>query len=304
MIDFDLLPNFLIIGAEKSGTTTLYDLARQHPEIFISERKELNFYSDDEHYERGLEWYQQAHFQSSRGHACRGEASPRYLMRGALAAERISSAYQGRPLKLIAIFRNPAERAYSLYWHWVRDMWEDLPFEEALRAEDAWRAAHPAVEYVPWRERRYLSSGRYACQLKPFLARFPRERFLFLLTEDLKADFAGTARRIYDFLGADASFQAHNVAKNPAGAPRLPGLQKSLHNSTTPLRRTVRALLQIFPTAWRERWKSDLQKANLKPADYPPMDPAVRKALTDRCRTEIRELETLIGRDLSHWYTD
>ncbi len=301
MIDYDLLPNFLIIGAEKSGTTTLYDLVCQHPEIFISERKELNFYSDDERFGRGIGWYQQTYFQEAGGYPCRGEASPRYLMRAARAAERIHEVYRERPLKMIAIFRDPAERAYSLYWHWVRVAWEELSFEEALQAEEAWFAANPGVESVAWRQRRYVYSGHYATQLKHFLTYFAREQFLFLLTEDLKKDFAGTARKIYDFLGADASFVPQAAAKNPASAARLHGLQKSLHNPSTPLRRTARTLLQIFPAAWRERWKVGLQKANLKTAEYPAMNPATRRALTARYRDEIRELESLIGRDLSDW---
>ncbi len=301
-IDFERMPNFLIIGFPKCGTTTLYDVARQHPGIFVSEKKELNFYGRQ--YERGAEWYLNTHFSAAGGYAVRGEASPSYLTNAPITAERIRDAYQDRPLKFVAIFREPAERAYSQYWHWVRDGVEDLPFEEALEAERALFAANPdRLPPVIGREwRRYFYNGRYATLLKPFLARFPRERFLFLLTEDLKRDFGGASKRMYEFLGADANFEPEPVAKNISKTPRSQLLHKNLHAPASPLRRTARALLQIFPTAWRERWKVDLQNANLKAEANPAMNPETRRTLIEQYRDEVKELEGLIGRDLSQWY--
>ncbi len=299
--DYNLLPNFLIIGAAKCGTTTLYDVARQHPGIFMSATKELNFFSLDEKYRKGLEWYQHTHFRDAEGFDVRGEASPTYLGRSFVTAGRIHEAYQDHPLKLIAVFRNPVDRAYSDYWHWVRNAKEDLPFEQALQAEAEWFNAHPGVQLAPWDQRRYFHVGHYSAQLQPFLECFPREAFLFLLTEDLGREFKGTARRMFEFLGADPDFDVQPFTSNLSSQPRVRSIQKSLHNPSTPLRRIVRGLMRLFPTGQRDRWKKWLRKANLEPSQYPPMNEATRRELTGRYREEIEALEGLIGRDLSHW---
>ncbi len=300
-INFDLLPNFLIIGAGKSGTTTLYDLAMQHPDIYVPKKKAAEFF--DYQYENGLEWYLSSFFSGARGFTARGEASPSYLGHAApQVASRLREIYQDRPLRLIVTFRDPVSRAYSEYHHWFRLMLENLSFEEALQAERKWFQTNPTIAIMPHEQRRYLYYGHYTRFLKPFLECFSRERFLFLLTEDLGKDFKGTARKMYEFLGVDGGFSPQPVVRNKAENFRSRQLQKSLRRSSDPIRRAARAALQIFPAGLRIRWKQGLLKANRISSGYKPLKPALRKELAPLYRDGIKELETIIERDLSRWY--
>ncbi len=299
-VDFDLLPNFIVIGAGKSGTTTLYDIAKQHPSVFVSEEKELDFFSH--HHQNGLEWYQNTHFSGASGYPARGEASPSYLGHSVDAAACMKAAYQERPLRLIAILRNPVDRAYSAYWFWKKYAWENLPFEKAIQAEREWFDTHPdEAASFPRRQRNYVYSGRYATLLQPYLECFSRERFQFLLFEDLVADFAGTASQFYEFVGVDPNFKPEHVVKNPSILARNQRLQKSLTDPSDLLRQSVRAALLILPASLRKRWKKGLRKANMVQKKYPPMQESTRHELTAYYREEVEELERITGRDLSRW---
>ena len=299
-IDFDQMPNFWIIGAAKCGTTTLFDIARQHPQVYVPQKKAADFFSD--YYDKGLDWYANTVFSGARSYPARGEASPSYLGHAAQqVAERILEVYGERPVKLIATFRNPVSRAYSEYQHWYRLMLEDLSFEDAILAEQAWFHTHPSIPVMPLEQRRYLYYGHYAQFLKPFLACFPRESFLFLLTEDLGKDFKGTARKIYEFIGVDPDFAVQRVVANEAEQFRFRRLAKSLRQSGDPFRRVARSLLQIFPASLRMRWKADLIQANKAAKGYVPLDAVLRRQLNPLYREEIAELGEMIGRDLSHW---
>ncbi len=298
-IDFERMPNFLVIGASKCGTTTLYDIAKQHPDVYVSKKKELDFFSYQ--FDKGVTWYQDTYFENASGYPARGEVSPSYQGQAYETARHIDETYQGRPVKLISIFRNPVDRAYSAYWFWVKYTWENLPFEDAIRTEREWFKAHPEARSFPPRHRSYLYCGMYAKLLKPYLERLPRENFLFLLTEELETDFKGTARKLYEFLGVDPIFEPEAVVKNPAMRVRNRRLQKSLLNPADPLRRAARTAAQIFPSALRERWKQKLARANLKQEKYPPMKAATRQELAAEYVADIEELEGIMGRDLSHW---
>ena len=207
MIDFDRLPNFFIIGAAKCGTTALQEMLVQHPQVYMPIRKEPNFFGRDETYARGIDWYTERHFQKAAGYAARGEASVYYLSHSTASAPRIKAVYGDRPLRLISIFRDPVKRMYSDYWHWVRNMIEDLPFEQAIAVEDDWFESHPGMQLPPPEQRRYLWVGRYATHLQPFLKEFPPESFLFLLQEDLQRDYCAVIRQVFTFLDVDPDFR-------------------------------------------------------------------------------------------------
>ena len=301
-IDNNLLPNFLIIGAAKCGTTTLFGIARQHPAIYTpTDIKELNFFSVEARYQKGLAWYQETYFGGARGYPARGEASPTYMARSGLTAGRIRAAYEGKPLRLIAILRNPVDRAYSEYWHWIRNKKENLSFEEAVRAERDWLEAHPDVQVLPAGQRHYLYQGAYTARLKPFLDCFPREDFLFLLLDDVINDYASAAASFYRFLGQDPEFPVSKEPKNMAWQPRSELLHESLLQPKAPIRRVATFFMKLFPQEARKQWKKRIKQLNRKQAQNPPMQDAIRKELTDYYRDEVQSLEGLLGRDLSHW---
>ena len=249
-----LLPYFLIIGAQRAGTTTLFTYLRQHPDIEPPRRadptiawpKELHFF--DENYWRGTDWYR-AFFPLAiarrtarlRGHEliC-GEATPYYLFHPAVP-ERVAATLPD--VRLIVLLRNPVERAYSHYQHMRNTARENLSFEEAIEAEPDRLAGLEEVlaqERLPitsggqrphhnHRHRAYVSRGLYADQLERWFAYFPREQFLVLRSEDFLARPAEGFAEVFAFLGVRPWRIAHYRARNIGSyAPISPDLRVRL----------------------------------------------------------------------------
>jgi Sulfotransferase domain len=208
------LPDFLVIGAQKAGTTALYAYLRWHPGISGPSWKEASFF--DRHYVRGEAWYR-GHFpnpvrmwRSERANGRRlvvGEASPSYILHP-LAPERVNRLIPD--VRLVALLRDPIDRAYSHYQHEVVRGTETLPFEEALDAEEERlrgeverMIADPAYFSHAWWNFTYLARGRYAEQLERWFAVFPREQLLVVASADLHDRPAETYGEILDFIGAE-----------------------------------------------------------------------------------------------------
>ena len=196
------LPGFLVIGAQKAGTTALYAYLRWHPGITGPSWKEVSFF--DRHWWRGEPWYR-GHFPLGAGERLVGEASPSYLFHP-LAPARARSLVPDA--KLVALLRNPVDRAYSQYQHEVALGREPLSFEDALAAEEERTrgeverlVADPRAFSRAWWDHTYVARGRYAEQLERWLAVFPREQLLVVATEELGERPAETYASILRFLG-------------------------------------------------------------------------------------------------------
>jgi sulfotransferase family protein len=197
------LPDFLVLGAQKAGTTALYAYLRWHPGITGPSWKEVSFF--DRHWWRGESWYR-GQFPLRAGGRLVGEASPSYLFHP-LAPERARSLVPAA--KLIALLRNPVDRAYSQYQHEVALGREPLSFEDALAAEEE-RTRGETDRLVAdarafsraWWDHTYAARGRYAEQLERWLAVYPREQLLVVSTEELGEKPAETYAAILAFLGA------------------------------------------------------------------------------------------------------
>jgi hypothetical protein len=198
------LPDFLVIGAQKAGTTALYAYLRWHPGIAGPSWKEVSFF--DRHWWRGEAWYR-GQFPLRAGERLVGEASPSYLFHP-LAPERARSLVPGA--KLVALLRDPVDRAYSQYQHEVALGREPLSFEDALAAEDE-RLVGEVERLIAdsrafsraWWDHTYTARGRYAEQLERWLEAFPSEQLLVVRTEDLGERPAETYASILAFLGAE-----------------------------------------------------------------------------------------------------
>ncbi|MGI8974390.1 MAG: sulfotransferase domain-containing protein [Gaiella sp.] len=206
------LPDFLVIGAQKAGTTALYSYLRAHPAITGPSWKEVSFF--DRHWARGVGWYR-GNFPLRAGERRVGEASPSYLLHPR-APERARSVVPDT--KLIALLREPGARAYSHYHHEVSLGREPLSFEDALAAEEERTAgevermqADPTYFSRAWWDHTYLARGRYAEQLERWLAVFPPQQLLVLTTEELAADTATAYGRVLAFLGV----ATHELASYP-----------------------------------------------------------------------------------------
>jgi hypothetical protein len=198
------LPDFLILGAQKAGPTALYDYLHRHPAISGPSWKEVSFF--DRHWARGQRWYR-GHFPRGAAQPV-GEASPSYLFHP-LAPERVRSLVPDA--RLIALLRNPVDRAFSHYQHEVALGREPLSFEDALAAEEERTrgevermVADPRYFSHAWWNWTYRARGLYAEQLERWYAVFPREQLLVLATEELGAAPAETYARVLAFVGAPA----------------------------------------------------------------------------------------------------
>ena len=197
------LPDFLVIGAQKAGTTALYAYLRWHPGITGPSWKEVSFF--DRHWWRGEPWYRGQFPLRSSGRLV-GEASPSYLFHP-LAPERAFAVVPDA--RLVALIRDPVDRAYSQYQHEVALGRERLSFEDALAAEEDRTKgeverllADPRAFSRPWWDHTYVARGLYAEQLERWLAVFPREQLLVVTTDELGERPAETYASIVAFLGA------------------------------------------------------------------------------------------------------
>lgn len=221
------LPNFIIIGSQKSGTTSLYAYLRRHPQIVPAFKKEVHYFDGglkptEDAYEKGEHWYR-SHFplrSRVKTDQLTFEASPLYIF-NPFAPQRIKS--QIPEVKLIAILRNPTERAISHYFHECRKQRESLPIDEAMRAEeDRLGMVLEAKDYKNkvFMQRSYKARGHYCEQIQRYFNIFPREQMLIMSAEDLfkKPDIC--MRRVFDFVGADPDFKVANFTPKNVGRNR------------------------------------------------------------------------------------
>jgi len=299
-MNFDQLPNFFIIGAAKSGTTTLFDVVAQHPAVYTSRKKEIRFFSNDDRFANGVDWYQETHFSGALKFAIRAEATPAYLTWSQKAAPRIKALYGDQPVKFAAIFRDPVKRAYSHYWQRVRQGDEDperLSFVEAIHSEDKrLKENWQRLEFEGNGLYGYYRAGCYASRLKPYLDLFPRENFHFMLQEDLYHDFTASMAKLLWFLEIDDKYPLKPVVSNVSAVPR----NKNIYHLYNEVKKTkIKDILNLFvPPSTRKWFRKD---ALMKHFNYPPMEKEIKTELYLRYADEIKQLETIIGRDLSHW---
>ena len=206
-----MLPDFVIIGAQKSGTTSLYNFVTKHPDIAPAAKKEIHYFAI--HYNLGEMWYRsnfptnlsrRRHYTKTGQRLLSGEASPTYLFFPTVP-NRMQETLPDA--KLIVILRNPVDRAYSHYHHTVRQKIETLPFEKAIEsAEKRYAGAMERVTNDPsfnpkrFRAYSYLPRGIYADQLERWFKYYNRKQFLVLAAENLRKNRQQTMDQIFDFL--------------------------------------------------------------------------------------------------------
>jgi len=218
------LPAFLIIGAQKAGTTNLYAHLSEHPQLVHTAWKEVHFFNGGldpavDVFEKGERWYR-SHFPLTEELGERGktfEATPLYLF-NPLCPQRIAGLLPN--VKLIALLRNPTERAISQYFHEKRLGKEPLEIEEALEAEEnrlkpLWEAKD--YKHESFIHHSYKSRGLYQEQLERYTALFPKEQLLIMSSEKLFSDPVPCMRRIFEFIGVDPDFQVSNQKAKGTG---------------------------------------------------------------------------------------
>lgn len=217
-----MLPTFLILGAQRSGTTSLFEYLMEHPQFAPPIRKELHFF---DRATQSLAQYR-ASFPYRRPGRRTGEASPSYLYHP-LVPGRVRDVLPD--VRLIALLRDPVERAYSQYHHERALGNEPLSFADAVVQEPGRLAADRRYKSFAFIHHSYLTRGEYGRQLERWLAHFPRERILVLLSQDLFEAPVETLRAVQDWLGVAPHTAGKLIPHNARDYDALdPGLRREL----------------------------------------------------------------------------
>jgi hypothetical protein len=274
------LPNLVILGAQKCGTSGLHYYLGLHPEVSMSSPKELNFFIAERNWGRGLDWYAR-HFDASA--RCRGEASPNYTAfpQHMGVPERMAEIVPAA--KLIYIVRDPLDRIAAHYVHNFAKRREKGGLRETL--------LHPNTSYV--------ARSKYFTQIQRFCEFYDREQLLVIENHDLRDDRAATLRRVFEFAGVDAGFEhpkfeqvRHSTSRKKRATKtgmRVQKLSRSRFGRRIP-RRAWLALDVALPLS--------------KPITKPPRE-ELREALGDDVIEVLHEdaerLREFTGRDLANW---
>lgn len=296
------LPSFLIIGAAKTGTTSLYSWLKQHPQVYMTPVKETNFFAFEgenldfppgtvnEKYlancKTNIESYCEQ-FKGVTNEIAIGEASPIYLY-NPKAAERILHYIPNA--KLIVILRNPIERAYSNFLHHIREGYEPLSdFNEAIQEEKN------RIDKNWWWGFHYIQVGFYYNQLKQYFNRFDTSQIKVYLYEDLKNTPVDVIRDIFKFIDVDDKFIPDMSLKyNVTGIPN----NKVLHHFLSKPNLVKSALKQVIPVNLIQHLTVNVSNHNLT---KPSLNPEIKKQLIQKYRDDVLKVQELIKCDLSIW---
>lgn len=277
-----MLPDFLVIGAQRCGTTWLYENLRSHPEIFMPETKEINFFSSiNGNFDKGGDWYKD-HFREAPQNGRRGEITPEYLL-DPVAAQRIFDCLG--PVKLIAILRNPLHRAYSSYGRGLREGDWDVSFEEFIEEN---------LDYC-------IDRGKYYELLQPYLRIFGKDNLLIRIYEDIAVDTHGFLKDIYRFLEVDVNFVSEQednrfnigVAKKGMILRGVTFARDMIY--ATPLRASIKIMQ-------RNRWVNSFMDRLMSSDKEQQLYPAWMK---NEFSDDTEKLSKLLGRDLTaEWFQE
>jgi Sulfotransferase domain len=269
-----VLPNFLVIGAAKAGTTSIYHYLRAHPQVFMPETKELNFFVGEDGWPKGTSWYER-HFDAAGDAIAVGEASPNYTKYPVFPGvpERIAKLLPD--VRLIYLVRHPVDRFRSGYLDEVRRGRQRNPIESTL-------ASNPG----------YLAASKYAMQIEQYLAHFPRDQLLVITSEDLQRQRAATMRVVHAFLGVDdvAPATLSEEFNRTEGKRMLRPVARRLRRLPG-----ARGVARLAPGASRRMGTRPLDTT--RAAISPTFDEQLRQLLGD----DVRRLRGYLDEDFHGW---
>lgn len=274
-------PNFIVIGAARSGTTSLFQYLERHPDIFMSEVKELNFFSNDKYWNLGLDWYYR-HFDDAK-EKCVGEASTSYTSHpySQHAPKRIFSNLPD--VKLIYVVRDPIDRFVSHYLHRVTRGVESRELTDIVES-------HPD-DFL-------LLQGKYDLQISRYLEHFPADRIHCLTIDSLQRDPVGTVGRIYDYLNVpretagNQDFRPRNVNKRITRKSAFGRSVLRFYHENIEQRSVYYAVKRLF---------LQLGEIGAGVVDKPQLDEDTLSALIEYYRVDVQNFSRRVGIDTSTW---
>ena len=296
------LPNLIIIGAMKSGTTSLHYYLDLHPDIYMSRQKELDFFIAHKTWLNGVQWYRE----NFAGQPAKiyGESSPNYTNypRWEGVPERMSSVVPNT--KIIYLLRDPIERMISHYLHAYTSGIESKRVDEALTK--------------PLKKNWYVRRSQYFLQLQQYLQFFPESNILLITSEKLSRFPQETMKKVFDFLGVDSEFDLEVTRQSLANVVRFgptigsdQKFDKKFHQSANKTRRTLSAESPLAKTlskaiSWApQQIRSPLEEIVYRPfsekVERPEIDLNLRKKLLDCLAEDISSLQRYANYDFSEW---
>jgi hypothetical protein len=295
-------PNFFVVGAPKSGTTSLYFYLKKHPQVYLPRIKELNFFCNDLHFNFPLLSVEQFadYYSDYNGEVATGEVSVWNLYSKNAAA----NIYQYQPeAKIIIMLRNPVDMIYALHSNHVFNNNEIITdFEEALNAQEDRKLGLRISKVIkcPVEGLYYFDIGEYYEQVKRYTDVFGSDRVKIILYDEFAADTRQVYTSVVEFIGVDHSFIPEFEVYNANKTTRSDWLKRMTIAAPSFLKSAGKLL---FPHQSKRRdylmyW---LWKMNTRRLKRTEMNPALRKQLTERFKPGIHQLEALLKRDLSLW---
>ena len=270
-----MLPSFLLIGAQKCGTSSLASQLGAHPQVFMAPRKELDFFSMDENWNRGITWYE-SFFREATGEKAIGEASASYTMHPMFSSVPGRIAEKLPDARFLYIIRHPVKRIISNYMlRWYEDQMDD--------SLEAMVESHPQL----------LTCSRYHHQIEQYLPFFPRDRFLVILFEEFVADPPAIHKEIFRFLGVDTSFVVSDTRPKNVTADRVIEAPWMRAVRRIPLIKAIAKTLLPTPFIRRITRLGGVQKPQVE------MPAGLRDKLVDELRPDIEALSDFAQRDFS-----
>lgn len=273
------LPEFLVCGAMKAGSTSLFHYLNQHPQISMYKKKEVHFFDDDNNFKKGLDWYKK-HFNDKKENTICGEVTPGYMLLEKVP-QRIKEFLPN--IKLVFVVRNPIERAWSHYQHMVRRGLEDKEFLDALILEEE----RTAISEKELRKFSYAERGMYAKQLRRYIDIFNEDQIKIILLDDLRHNTLKIMNEIFVFLNVKEIFSEDmfSFRYNKAKISKNPVLT----------RRIKQSFLNRIPGFYKLYDKLTLVSGN---AEIPEN---ARDYLQNLFQKPNEELSILINRNLNTW---
>jgi hypothetical protein len=275
-----MLPNLIIIGAQKSGTTSLHYYLSLHPQILMSKQKELEFFIEERNWPKGLTWYESNFVGKAKVF---GESSPNYTncVRFPGVPERMYSVIP--EAKLVYIVRDPIERMISQYIHQYSDERENRPVEEALGTLE---------------NNQYLYRSLYYTQLTAYLEYYPASQILVIPAEDLDNNRQAALNKVFEFLGVNRDFytRLYAIRRHSTARKRRKTEAGMRLAQTAPMR-----LLRRLPQHLRWPLEDLLYTPFSRNVERPRLDEDLKRKLIDRLREDVSLLRKFTGYSFDSW---
>ena len=290
-----ILPNFLIVGVQKAGTTSIYNYLQEHPQVYMSRVKETNFLEKDwenmppeQQNKNGivtLEKYCEL-FADVKDEIAIGEASPNYLFHYESSAARIKKYVPNA--KLIVVLRNPTERAYSDHLMHVRDAIGYRSLSEQIQ-----HSSHKSF---------ILRKGFYYVPLKYYFEQFGQEQIKIFFYDDLCDNSQKFMQSMYQYIGVNDCFVPNTARKaQVAKIPKNKTINNLLNRKNILRNTTANILKTVMPVETRQKLRDRLINLNSKTKKAVSLSAEERQQLIELYREDILQLQDLVGRDLSKW---